>query len=74
MKVILEKSKCVGCGSCISICPLYFEMTEQGKSHLKGTKVNFLDNNNEELEINKEKGCLQEAIENCPSQALKIKN
>ncbi|MBU2578770.1 ferredoxin [Patescibacteria group bacterium] len=70
MKIILEKLKCIGCGSCVSVCPQYFELTEQGKSHLKGKKINFSDNNNEELEINDKKGCIQEAIEICPMQAI----
>lgn len=70
MKIILEKSKCIGCGSCVNVCPQYFELTEQGKSHLKGKKINFSDNNNEELEINDKKGCIQEAIEICPMQAI----
>jgi len=38
-KVIQEREKCVGCGACAAICPKYWEMGADGKSHLKGANV-----------------------------------
>jgi ferredoxin len=73
MIIVLEKSKCIGCGACGGTCPEYFELGEDGKSHLKGGKINFSDNDNEKLEINEEKKCLKEAIDICPMQAIQIK-
>lgn len=32
MKV--DRSKCIGCGACVSICPNVFELKD-GKSHVK---------------------------------------
>ena len=33
-KVIQEREKCIGCGSCAALCPKYWEMAEDGKSRL----------------------------------------
>jgi len=37
-KIIHEREKCVGCGFCASICPEHWEMSDDGKSTLKGSK------------------------------------
>lgn len=70
MKIIHERAKCIGCGSCAILCPKYWEMTEYGKAHLVGSKID--SNEVEELEI-KEVGCNQEAIDVCPVQCIHIK-
>lgn len=67
MKIIIDKSKCIGCGTCISLCPRYFEMGEDGKSHLKGSSAE-----NGELEIEKAE-CSQDAVDNCPVQCIELK-
>jgi len=69
-KIILEKSKCIGCGNCQAICPKFFEMGEDGYSRLKNSK---LDNksNKEELEV-KDIECAKEAERGCPAGAIKI--
>ena len=36
-KIILEKEKCIGCGTCSAICGELFEM-EETKSRLRGAK------------------------------------
>lgn len=69
-KIILDREKCIGCGSCAALCPKYFEMTEDGKSSLKKGKKK---KNLEELEVEKA-GCAQETTESCPVQAIEIKN
>ena len=71
MEIILEKSKCIGCGSCIALCPRFFEIDEEGKAHLKKSE---LDSKTEEetLEVSKVE-CAEEAIEVCPVQCIKIK-
>jgi len=70
MKVILDKVKCIGCGSCVALCPKFFEMSEEGKAHLKNSE---LDNktNKETLEISKPE-CVEEALEVCPVESIKI--
>lgn len=35
MKVKIDKSLCIGCGTCASLCPECFEIDEDGKSHFK---------------------------------------
>ena len=55
--VKVDSEKCIGCGSCAAICPKVFEMNEETFK----AKV-----------ISQEK-CegLKEAIDSCPSDALK---
>lgn len=71
-KVILDKSKCIGCGACVSVCFKYFELTEEGKSHLKGGKISPTNKNKkEELKVENLE-CIQDAIETCPFQAISV--
>lgn len=73
-KIKLEREKCIGCGSCQALCPKYFEMAEDGKSHIKGClptgqagdKAGF-----EELEVVKIE-CAVSASEACPVQCIHI--
>lgn len=69
MKVIHEREKCIGCGSCIAVCAKFFEMGEDGKAVLKG--ANKKDDGTFELEIGDE-GCLPEAVDICPVQIIKL--
>ena len=39
-KIIHEIKKCIGCGSCVALCPEYWEMAEVGKVHLLNSKKN----------------------------------
>lgn len=68
MKIILEREKCIGCRSCQVLCPKYFELIEDGKSHLINSKRK---SKNEELEVEKI-DCIKEAAEACPVQIIKI--
>ena len=72
MKVIFERPKCISCGSCAAVCHDFWEMSEDGKSNLKGAKEDS-KTGNEELEIDKEKiGCNKEAADICPVQIIHI--
>ena len=68
MKVILEKTKCISCGTCIALCPDIFEAEEDGKSHLKGCKTA----EQEELETGT-LDCVKDAADACPVQCIIIK-
>lgn len=68
-KIIQKQDMCIGCGVCASLCPSYWEMSEDGKSSLKGSTVN--SNNNPELELD-DAGCNQEAADACPVQCIII--
>lgn len=70
MKIIHKKAECIGCGSCVSLCPKYFEMVETGKAHLKGSEEDA-KTEVETLEIS-DPGCAQEAVEVCPVQCICI--
>lgn len=66
-KIKLEREKCIGCGSCAAICPKYFELQEDGKSHINGAEKQ----NIEELEVEKIE-CAEAAAEACPVQCIHI--
>jgi len=70
MKITLDRTKCIGCGSCVALCPKFFEMDEEAKAHLKNS---VLDKkiNKETLELSKPE-CAEEIIDVCPVEAIKI--
>ncbi|MDO8264880.1 MAG: ferredoxin [Candidatus Parcubacteria bacterium] len=69
-KIIFEKEKCIGCGTCSVLCPKFWEMPGDGKSHLKDSIINP-KTKNEELEI-KRIECNQDAADGCPVQIIHI--
>lgn len=70
MKIIHEKQKCIGCGTCVALCPVYWETGDDGLARLKGANENTTTGN-DELEI-ENVGCNQEAANSCPVQIIKI--
>lgn len=68
-KIILEREKCIGCGSCAAICPKYFEMKDEGKSSVIGAARN--EKGDDELETEKVE-CAESAAEACPAQCIHI--
>jgi len=77
MKIILEREKCIGCGSCVALAPKFFELADDGKSHLKNSRLpdgqakNDPKTGNEELETEKLDSA-QEAADACPVQCIHI--
>ena len=69
MKIILEREKCIGCGSCEAMCPKYWKMADDSKVNLLGSKD--VGTNNYELETS-EAGCNQEAADICELETEKI--
>lgn len=71
MKVIHQRKECIGCGSCVVVCPRFWKMAEDGKSELLNARF---DPKRQEavLEI-ADPGCMLEAAEICPVQCIKIK-
>lgn len=69
-KIIQEREKCIGCGSCAALCPKYWKMNEDGKSDLLNSQKN-IKTGNYELELRKII-CNQEAADSCPVQCVKI--
>ena len=68
-KIKLEREKCIGCGSCQALCPKYFELIDDGKSHIVGATKQDV----EELEVAKIE-CAESASEACPVQCIHISN
>lgn len=55
--VKVNKKKCIGCGSCSSICPDVFEMGDDGKAQVK-------------KDAKKNSKCVKDALESCPVDAI----
>ncbi len=78
IKVKLERQKCIGCGSCVSVCPNYFEMKKDGRSHLIGSEADEKAET-EELEVeikgeeSEENSPLEKAEALCPVRCIHIK-
>jgi ferredoxin len=60
-KIIIDKEKCIGCGTCVALAPEIFEMDDAGKSTIKKSP-----------EINEE--ALKLTLDSCPAQAIKIED
>ena len=69
MKIVQERKKCIGCGSCAAVCDQYFEMANDGLASIKGGQI---IGDNMALEI-PEAGCAKEAAEICPVQIISVK-
>ena len=69
-KVIHERELCIGCGSCVALCPKYWEMSEDGKSKLLNAKEDKTTGHFK-LETS-DLGCNQEAADSCPVDCIKI--
>jgi len=66
MNIKIDQQKCIGCGSCTSVCPELFEMAEEdNKAQVKEKKV-------EGESAEKDDKCVQEAADICPVQAIEI--
>lgn len=80
-KIVQKYDKCIGCGSCVAVCPKYWEMSARNVSHneaggTEGEKAKLIggkrnEDGDYELEI-EEIGCNKEAIEVCPVNIIKI--
>lgn len=71
MKKITQNHKdCIGCGTCVTLCQMYWELRDDMKAHLKGGKY---DEKKDEYELEvKDAGCNESAAEACPVQVIKI--
>lgn len=61
MKVIVDRSKCTGLGICESLAPAFFEVDDNGE--LIQLREDVTD---EEL------AAVEEAVQGCPTEALRI--
>ena len=68
-KVIQQRDKCIGCGTCVAVCPDFWHMGDDGKSVLKGSRD--IGGNKFELEV-VDVGCNKEAASSCPVQIISV--
>ena len=57
-KVVIDTGECVGCESCVELCPEVFEMDEEAEK----AKVILPEGGDED--------CIEEAIATCPSECI----
>jgi ferredoxin len=55
--VKIDKKKCMGCGTCVSICSKVFELKGEKAKVKKGQEKSNLP-------------CVQDAIKSCPESAI----
>jgi len=55
-----EREKCIGCGACVALCPVNWELKDDGKATPIKTQVEDL-------------GCNTKAAETCPVKCIEIK-
>jgi len=60
MALKIDKNKCIGCGSCVSLCPKVFQLDKDGKAKVKNEKGDSKEN-------------IQRAIDACPAGAISYK-
>ena len=66
-----DRPNCIGCAACAAIAPDFWEMNEDGKSDIIGSKK--LDDGTEELDIeNKDFELNKEAAEACPVNVIHL--
>jgi ferredoxin len=57
-QVVLDEECCVGCESCVELCPDVFEMDESGEK----ARVILAEGGDQD--------CIEEAISTCPSECI----
>lgn len=59
-QLVVDKNKCIGCGTCVALAPKSFKMDDSGKS----VALNPAQDNDE---------VIQNAIDSCPVDAISLK-
>ena len=57
MKVQVDKTKCIGCGTCVALAPKTFKLGDDGKSEAFAQDIDSDET-------------LEQAIQSCPAQAI----
>lgn len=57
MAIRIDEDECMGCESCVELCPDVFEMNDDGD------KARVIDPNSDA-------DCVDEAIDSCPAEAI----
>ncbi len=66
-----DRPNCIGCAACEAVCPKFWEMREDGRSDIKGSRLR--EDGWQELEIGEEDlPCNLEAAESCPVNVIHV--
>ena len=57
MTVVIDPDECIGCESCVELCPEVFEMDEDGEKAIV-------------IDADATSDCVEESIEICPNDAI----
>lgn len=57
MAIVIDQDECIGCESCVELCPDVFEMDEDGEKAVV-------------IAEDSTAACVDEAIETCPVEAI----
>ena len=68
-KIIQQRDKCIGCGTCVAVCPDFWQMEDDGKATLKGSTD--VGEGKFELEV-QAMACNKEAASSCPVQIITV--
>ncbi|MBI2450301.1 MAG: ferredoxin [Candidatus Nealsonbacteria bacterium] len=73
-KIIFNRERCIGAAACVAACPKFWQLKEDGKSELLGSRYNSKISRYElEGELAEDDlQCLKEAVNVCPVQAINI--
>jgi ferredoxin len=70
-KIIQDYKGCIGCGTCVALCPEFWEMNDED---MKARPINGKKNEktgNYELET-KNVGCNKDAADACPVRVISV--
>ena len=72
-RIVQNYEECIGCGTCVALCPKFWEMVE-GEAKARPITGEKNEGTGEyELEVgDSEIGCNRDAADACPARAIKI--
>ncbi len=73
-KITHFKKDCIGCGACAAINPEFWEMDEEGLSHLKKSTTTPEGVEERIITTLEDKASNQEAADVCPVQIIHVKD
>jgi ferredoxin len=72
-KIIQQYNKCIGCGTCVALCPEFWEMDDNGKARPRRGVKNS-ETGDYEFELDQDSfGCNKDAVEACPVAVIHIR-